>query len=100
LNDTISSAAASPATAFSAAADKNIAAQITCNTKTLAIDRITFPMNKNELETAHLERNRGKCLAGGPSLLKILDRDNETSNGFQAFLKHDIGEWKIVADTT
>ena len=57
-------------------------------------------MNKNELETAHLERNRVKCLAGVSSLLKKLDRDNETRNGFQAFLEHDTGLWKIVADTT
>ncbi len=57
-------------------------------------------MNKNELETAHLERNRGKCLAGVSSLLKILDRDNETRNGFQAILERDTGLWKIVALTT
>lgn len=57
-------------------------------------------MNKNGLETAHLERNRGKCLAVVSSLLKILDLDNETRNGFQAFLERDTSVWKIVADTT
>ena len=51
-------------------------------------------MNKNELGPAHLERNRGKCLAGDSSLLKIQDRDNETRNGFQAFLEHVAGMWK------